>query len=298
MPGVFGVPGIFGVLGYPLAQSLSPYLHSRAFVKEGIAATYTAWEVAPENLASFMKQFRAASGTELPYMGASVTIPHKEAVIPFLDAVTEDAKTIGAVNTLYRNGEKILGHNTDMEGFIAPLRGRAPFPHTVIFGAGGAARAVIAGLAHIGVGTVALSARSREKAERLAAEFASRFDSFAVTNWEEREKCIPASGAVLAVNTTPIGMRGKAEGQSPVPEAFFAQTARPAECLAYDIVYNPLKTAFLTNASASGWQTADGLAMFIGQAAAQFRLWTGKEMDTTWARELLAAKFAAESGEA
>ena len=229
-------------------------------------------------------------------MGASVTIPHKEAVIPFLDAVTEDAKTIGAVNTLYRSDGKILGHNTDMEGFIAPLLGRIPFAHAVVFGAGGASRAVIAGLAHIGVRYLSLVARNREKTERLALEFAPRFTSFTIADWENREKLVSASGPLLAVNTTPLGMRGKAEGQSPVSETFFVRTAHPHECLAYDIVYNPLKTAFLENAAASRWQTIDGLAMFIGQAAAQFRLWTGKEMDTAWARELLAAKFSSEPG--
>lgn len=284
---------VLGVLGYPLAQSLSPYLHSRAFRKEGIEAAYTAWEVAPENLASFMRQFR-----ETPFSGASVTIPHKVAIIPFLDATTEEAKIIGAVNTLYWSDGKIIGHNTDMEGFIAPLRTRLPLPHVVIFGAGGATRAVLAGLSRCGVNTVTLMARKIERAERLASEFASGFASCAVAEWEGRDTIIARiKEPVLVVNTTPLGMRGKAEGQSPLTGTAFAAASRPGECIAYDIVYNPLKTPFLADAEAAGWQTIDGLIMFVRQAAAQFGLWTGKEMDITWAHELLAAKFAADSGE-
>jgi shikimate dehydrogenase len=243
-----------------------------------------------------MQRFRQTPRDGKIYQGASVTIPHKEAVIPFLDSVTEDAKTIGAVNTLYRNGGKILGHNTDMEGFIAPLRSRAAFPHAVLFGAGGAARAVLAALALLGVSSITIAARNSKKAELLISSFTAKFTSLAVTDWDSRAKAVAASAPVLVVNTTPLGMRGKAEGQSPVPESAFSNADFPGECLAYDIVYNPLKTAFLANAQAAGWQTVDGLSMFVGQAAAQFRLWTGKEMDTAWAHGLLSTKFASESG--
>lgn len=288
------MPDVLGVLGYPLAQSLSPYLHSRAFGKVGIEAAYTAWEVAPENLASFMRQFR-----EEPFVGASVTIPHKVAVIPFLDAATEEAKIIGAVNTLYWSHGKVIGHNTDMEGFIAPLRTRLPLPHAVVFGAGGATRAVLAGLSRVGVDTVTLMARKIEKAERLASEFAPGFASLTVADWEGRDTIIARTKEpLLVVNTTPLGMRGKAEGESPLTGTAFTAASRPGECIAYDIVYNPLKTAFLADAEAAGWRTVDGLAMFVRQAAAQFGLWTGKEMEIAWAHELLAAKFTADSGEA
>lgn len=279
---------VFGVLGFPLAQSLSPFLHSRALAAAGLDDTYTAWEIPPKNLAAFMRAFR-----ETPFHGASVTIPHKEAVIPFVDEMTEEAGTIGAVNTLYWEHGKLFGHNTDMEGFVAPLRGGAPFSRALVLGAGGAARAILAGLAALGIGEVFLAARDRARAERLAAEFASRFGAITVKDWECRATPLAATQEpALVINATPLGMRGKAEGVSPLPEGAFAAARNPARNLAYDIVYNPLETAFLAQARAAGWRTEDGLAMFAGQAAAQFRLWTGLAMDVAATRALLARHLA------
>lgn len=274
---------ILGIYGHPLTQSLSPMLHTWALAREGITGTYTAWDTQPEDLDAFIRTFR-----ETPCDGGSVTIPHKETIIPLIDDLTRTARTIGAVNTLFRDNGKLTGHNTDLEGFIAPLKD-LPKPGTaLLLGAGGAARAVLAGFAALGLSTVTVAARSRKKAAKLLADFSPSFRSLSFLQWDEVRLEPPASEeGFWVVNATPLGMRGKAEGESPLPASWFT-AARPERCLAYDLVYNPLETAFLALAKNAGWQCRDGLDMFVGQAAAQFRLWTGRDMDTPAARALLA----------
>ncbi|SBW01377.1 Shikimate dehydrogenase [uncultured delta proteobacterium] len=279
---------IYGVLGHPVAQSMSPMLHTWAFAQKGVRGLYTAWDTPPGELAAFMRAFR-----ETPYDGASVTIPHKEAVIPFLDGLTATAQTIGAVNTLFWEKDRLMGHNTDMEGFLSPLSGLAAPGTALVLGAGGAARAVLAAFASLTVPRVTIAARGQAKAEKLAADFAASFAAITVCSWEDRLTTTPEDGRDFwVVNTTPLGMHGKAEGESPLPEAWFAALP-PERCLAYDLVYNPLETAFLTLAKNAGWRRRDGLDMFVAQAAAQFRLWTGLGMPEPQARLLLANYLAA-----
>lgn len=282
-PGSVSPALILGIYGHPLTQSLSPMLHTWALAREGIAGTYTAWDTQPEDLGSLIRTFR-----ETPCDGGSVTIPHKEAIIPLIDGLTGTARTIGAVNTLFRDNGKLKGHNTDLEGFIAPLKD-LPKPGTaLLLGAGGAARAVLAGFAALGLSKVTVAARSKNKTAKLLADFSPSFQSLSFLPWEEARLAPPASEeGFWVVNATPLGMRGKAEGESPLSASWFA-AAHPERCLAYDLVYNPLETAFLAFAKNAGWQCRDGLDMFVGQAAAQFHLWTGRDMDTSAAHALLA----------
>ena len=281
---------IFGILGHPLAHSMSPVLHTWAFALNGLHGRYTAWDTLPETLPAFMETFR-----KIPYAGASVTIPHKETVIPFLDGLTDTARTIGAANTLFWKNGRLMGHNTDMEGFLAPLAGCAAPQTALVLGAGGAARAVLAGLASVGTTRVIIAARSLARAEELAAAFSSAIAAIAVIPWEERLYVSPESGSRFwAVNTTPLGMRGKNRNISPLPAEWFAGRT-PEHCLAYDLVYNPLETAFLALAKQARWQCRDGLGMFTAQAAAQFHLWTGCAMPVPQARELLVHTLAAHS---
>ena len=281
------------VCGFPLGQSLSPRLHTWALQRAGLAGTYTARETPPENLAAFMDAVRAT-----PLAGVSLTIPHKERVIPLLDGITETARMAGAVNTLYWEKDALKGHNTDIEGFLAPLAARfAPQAlHAglaLVLGAGGAARAVAVGLASLGIPRILISARDKGKAETLARESANntRHNAFAATDWENRAdvwRTASPHAPFLVINTTPVGMRGKAEGLSPYPAESMRQAAlnqRP--CLAYDLVYNPLQTRFLADAAHTGWTCADGLDMFVTQAAAQFHLWTGREFPLDEARTFL-----------
>lgn len=260
---------IYGVLGHPVAHSLSPALHNWAFHELGIPAAYIAFDKSSEELPDFLAAVRS-----LPLAGLSVTIPHKVAVMAALDGVSDLARRVGAVNTLYWDGNRLLGENTDIAGFLEPLQafGRVP-GSALVLGAGGAARAVLAGLLDLGVPRVALSNRTPDKAEALAAEFGVQ-----LVPWDDRRN----ADAELVVNTTPLGMAGERQELSPWADICMSPTQT-----AYDLVYNPQTTKFLADAEGMGCRTIDGLTMFVAQARAQFRLWTGQDFPALPARRLL-----------
>jgi shikimate dehydrogenase len=265
------VPRAYGIIGWPLGHTMSPALHNWGFAELGLDARYTAWPLEPDDLPAFMERVR----TE-PVHGLSVTIPHKRAVMAHLDRISDRALAIGAVNTVYWDGDALCGENTDVIGVVAPLRSLAPLPRSaMVLGAGGAARAAVAGFLELGIERVAVSNRTQAKGDSLAADFgvecvpwSERMD----TDWE------------LICNTTPLGMSGDMEGLTPWDADRFAPGA-----VAYDIVYNPLETRFLAEAGAAGCRTVSGLEMFLHQGLAQFRLWTGRDMDEAGARQLLLA---------
>lgn len=256
---------IYGVIGWPLAQSLSPLIHNTGFQTLNLPGVYLRWEVAPDNLPRFLDAVRT-----LPVRGLSVTIPHKVAVMPLLDGLTREAEAVGAVNTLFWEDGKLRGDNTDVTGFMAPLKALdlpADMP-VLLLGAGGAARAVAAGLTLAGFRQIRIATPS----DKSHLPLAERFGLKAVP-WKARHDA-PAG---LVINTTPLGMRGKHEGESPCDFALL----RPAEncpALAYDIVYNPLKTTFLADAEAHGRRCISGDEMFFGQGDAQFLCWTGQHL--------------------
>jgi shikimate dehydrogenase len=221
----------------------------------------------------------------LHIQGVSVTVPHKEALMPLLDKLTARAGALGAVNTLYWDKDGLCGDNTDVDGFVAPLRGRV-FSSALVLGAGGAARAALAGLHALGLPAVAVCNHNGERAQKLAEKFGVRH-----ADWEDRA----AYEADLVINATPLGMRGAHEERSPLPSAAF--TRRQAGLrMAYDLVYTPLTTRFLAEAEAAGWQAQDGLTMFIAQARAQFRLWTGRDFFEADARALLLRELGTRHG--
>lgn len=265
---------IYGIIGYPLGHSLSPALHNWAFAAADIPAVYLAWPLAPGKVGDFISAMRT-----LPIAGASVTIPHKETVLPYLDALTDAARAVGAVNTLFWDEERLVGDNTDVAGFTAPLQGLA-CDAALVLGAGGAARAVLAGLKELGVREVYLANRTPERSAALAAEFGAL-----IVDWEQRATLDPG----LLVNATPLGMRGAQADASPWPAAGF----RPGQ-IAYDLVYNPLETRFLREAAAAGARSVDGLTMFLGQAAGQFKRWTGDAFELAAAREMLVEMLTAD----
>jgi shikimate dehydrogenase len=270
MPGPFIPEKVYGIIGHPLAQTLSPLLHNWGFARLGVKGSYLAFPTPPEKLAAFIQAVRT-----LPVSGLSVTIPHKEAVMPLLDGVSDLARRAGAVNTLAWEDGRLMGHNTDVTGFLAPLLERGQAPETaLVLGAGGAAKGVLAGLLDLGVSQIAVANRSLRRAQALAGTFGVR-----AVAWEDRAQVC----AGLVVNATPMGMKGKAEGESPLPEDFW----NPAH-LAYDLVYNPRDTLFLRQAKAAGAEVVDGLAMFAAQGAAQFKLWTGLTLPMEEAERLLA----------
>ena len=262
---------LYGITGSPLGHSLSPALHNWALEQAGITGAYLAWPLDAGRMPDFVNAVRV-----LNIQGVSVTIPHKESILPLLDGLTARARALGAVNTLYWGKDGLCGDNTDVDGLIAPLRGRA-FGSALVLGAGGAARAALAALRDLGLPAVAVCSRSGDRTRKLAAECGAQH-----LDWEDRA----AYEADLIINATPLGMYGAHEGQSPLPQAAFTRRYTGAR-LAYDLVYTPLNTRFLSEAEAAGWQTQDGLSMFVAQAQAQFCLWTGQSFPETEARVLL-----------
>ena len=258
----FPSPRLYGLIGHPLAHSLSPLLHTTAFQILGLPAVLAAWPLTSAQLPLFFQAFRL-----LNLEGACVTIPHKEAVIPFLDEISDRARVLGAVNLIHRREGRICGDNTDWPGFLAPLKDYGPAPETrvLLLGAGGAARAAAAGLRELGLQDITVTAPSDRRPAELARAFGLK-----TAPWAARGG-LPCE---LVVNATPSGMAGPAENDTAYPADGFAGRRG----LAYDLVYNPRLTRFLREALAAGWETIDGLAMFLAQAEAQFLIWTGRQM--------------------
>lgn len=263
---------LYGVVGHPLGHSLSPLLHNWGFQATGHQGAYLAFPTPPERLGDFMTAVRA-----LPLSGVSVTIPHKEAVMACVDEITDQARAIGAVNTLYWRDDRLIGENTDITGFLAPLAELAAPPSSaLLLGAGGAAAAAAAGLVAQGVRLIVTN-RNAARGLALAERFGGSF-----VPWEERI----AVDADLLVNCTPLGLAGGRENDTPWPAEAFR-----AGMIAYDMVYNPLMTRFLIEAEAADCHVLSGLDMFLAQAQAQFELWTGQRFDEKEALALLRAKL-------
>lgn len=261
-----GAPTIAVLLAHPAGHSLSPAMHDAAFAALGIVGRYRAWDVAPADLSDALAQLRTSD--EL--LGANVTVPHKLAVLPFLDERTEEAARLGAVNTIVRRDGRLIGHNTDAIGLAAALAtlARPPGPGSaVILGAGGAARAALAVFTAAGA-RVALHNRTAARAEALADAWSPH----------GAVRLLDASGLVAAVrdadwvvNTTSVGMHGGPPG-SPLPDGLL-----PRRGCVIDLVYRPRPTPLLRAASAAGLATHDGLAMLLHQGAAAFEAWTGRD---------------------
>lgn len=249
-----------GIIGWPLGHTMSPVLHNFLFSSMNIAAEYAVWPTPLEKLSSFVARVR-----EEKIQGVSVTIPHKIDIIPHLDGISKRGQSIGAINTLYWKDGLLLGENTDVDGLLFPLLsvGKS-INRAVVLGAGGAARAAVAGLLELGVEHIYVSNRTAEKATLLAEDF-----SVATIPWGNAARCVPE----LVINTTPLGMAGELEQQIPWEEEFLPS------CIFYDLVYNPMETRFLRAAREHGCQTLEGIHMFIHQGLAQFKLWTGREPD-------------------
>ena len=262
------------VIGDPIAQSKSPVIHKFWLKQLGIAADYRACQVTGDGLADYF----AARRADPDWRGCNVTMPHKQAVMPLLDGLDPLAARVGAVNTVVPGVDRLLqGFNTDVPGFLEPLQSLLAAPHLVrmarIFGAGGAARAIVAALADHGF-TVVLAARDPAKARELLNELAPRgehhtppLDHFAQStdfSFDDRTQLFD-----LVVNASPLGMAGR-------PPLALDLSHIPPGSVVYDIVTNPHDTALLTAARAAGFATIDGLAMLIGQAAAAFELFFGQ----------------------
>jgi shikimate dehydrogenase len=255
------------LIGHPVAHSLSGAMQQAAFDSLGIDASYELWDRAPIALADAIAELRTDD-----FLGANVTIPHKERVVPQVDRLTEEAHATGAVNTLTKEGRKLVGHNTDVPGFTVALDqlvGRQKLPrHAVVLGAGGGARAVVYGLIRQGFQRVIVFNRHLHRAESMVKHFgksASHMDLRAMP-WHESIIEAELSKTKLLVNATSIGLNAD---ESPVP----AEILTP-ELLVLDLIY--AQTRLLRDAAAAGCTTSDGETMLLHQGAAAFTLWTGQ----------------------
>jgi len=269
---LFGISGktrVFCVLGHPVGHSVSPAMQNAALREMGLDGVYVAFDVAPGDLPAAVAGLQA-----LGVAGVNCTIPHKEALIPLMDELSEDAAAIGAVNTIvFRDGRKI-GHNTDAPGFLAALRDEGVEPagkQVVVLGSGGSARAVVFALAKEGA-RVTVANRTVARAQELASEVNGRTDAgtVAAIAMEPDALAGPVAGAQILVNTTSIGMSPQVDAMPPVP----VEALHPG-LFAYDLIYNPLETLLLRTARARGARGAHGAAMLAHQGALALEKWTG-----------------------
>ena len=273
-----------GVIGNPVEHSLSPAIHNAAFQKLRLNFVYLAWKV--EAIGDAVKGLRALGN----FRGASVTIPHKVAVLPFLDEVDATARHIGAINTIVSENGKLLGANTDATGALLALKeGNASLggEPVVILGSGGAARAIAFALAaEAGIHRLHLLGIDDEERRGLASDLMHRTAVHVADAYldEQSLKAALAEARVL-IHCTPIGMAPKA-GISCVPSHLLHR-----DLTVMDIVYNPRETKLLADAKAAGCRTISGLEMFLYQAAAQFERWTGQSAPTPVMRAVLESRF-------
>jgi shikimate dehydrogenase len=267
-----------GLLGYPLGHSVSPAMHNAAFEALGLDGRYDALPTPPERLAETVAGLPAAG-----YRGVNVTIPHKQAVMPLLDELSDAAQAIGAVNTVVVEAASVSiredptrpailrGDNTDWLGFVHPLDTRGfdlAGKSALLLGAGGSARAVIYALLQRGMAQLTIWARNPARAAELASHALTLAPRLTVNHSPFTVHHSPA----LIVNATPLGMWPHVDA-SPWP----ADLPIPAGALVYDLVYRPERTLFLQQAEAAGCATQGGLEMLVVQGAAAFELWTGQK---------------------
>ena len=263
------MPQRLGIIGHPIGHSISPVFQQAALDAIGFDGTYQAWDVEPQDVGQFVDGLRTP-GT----LGINVTVPHKEAVIPFLDEVDDWASTAGAVNTIVNREGRLTGHNTDGIGFLRALREGAGFEpagrDVLVLGAGGSARGVVYALARAGVARLFIANRTVERAAQLAA--LSVDSGVAAEALELPEAPGAAKEVALIVNCTSMGMsHGPDETGTPLNAEDI-----PSSVLVNDLVYNPQETPLLREAARAGAATLGGIQMLVYQGAASFEMWTGQ----------------------
>lgn len=259
----------YGVLGHPISHSLSPIMLGAAFREAGVEASFEKFDVPPEDLGKFVQQVR-----DEKIQGLSVTIPHKIEIMPHLDVIEEHAKHIHAVNTVFWKDEKLHGTNTDWIGAMQTLETNTKLEGktAVVLGGGGAAHALVYGLLQHKALSVTVITREAWEFEDLQKKFSDVKYDF-IQNLDNYSPDI-------LINSTPLGMHGKFEGQSFVPTEYF-ENHKP---LVFDIVYTPEVTKLLEDAQKAGCETIEGLGMLVRQGVQQFKIWTGQKpsFDAMW----------------
>jgi shikimate dehydrogenase len=272
-----------GLIGYPLKHSISPYFQQAALNYYGLDIRYEAWETGLAQVKDTVNNLRKPQN-----IGANVTVPYKETVLPLLDGADDLARVIGAVNTIVKKDDKLVGHNTDASGFIEALERQGGFDpegkRVVILGAGGVARAAAFSLVRKKTASLAITDGIFERAEALAENLTryagdsapgqpsprSRVSAF---RWQDLNSAQTLANCDLIVHCTTIGMKDSPqEGQSPL-----GLEVIPRDVLVYDVVYNPSPTPLLALARKAGAHVLGGLPMLVYQGAGSFKLWTGRE---------------------
>jgi shikimate dehydrogenase len=255
------------LIGHPVAHSLSGAMQQAAFDALGVDARYELWDRTALQLPEAIGELRGDD-----FLGANVTIPHKERVVPLVDRLTEEGHATGAVNTITREGKRLVGHNTDVPGFrvaLDKLVGRQKMPrNAIVLGAGGGARAVVFGLITEGFQRIVVFNRHLHRAEGMVKHFGRSAAHMELRAMPWHESIIEAELAKtkLLINATSIGL---ATDASPIPAEIV-----PPELLILDLIYN--RTRLLRDAEAAGSQVMDGELMLLHQGAAAFTLWTGQ----------------------
>ncbi|MEX2117507.1 MAG: shikimate dehydrogenase [Bacteroidota bacterium] len=270
----------YAIIGHPVSHSLSPFLHTTAFNALGLDCSYEAIEIAPEDLATSIRNLMDEG-----IAGFNVTVPHKETIIPLIDDLDEAARSVGAVNTVLNTKGKFTGTNTDVYGFnrlAEPYADAIAGNQVAVLGAGGAARAVLYALTTgFGPGRITLFNRTIDRAERLASEFSTEkilINSESLFQ-EDLQKLVESSSVVI--NTTSVGMKPYTDA-SPLDDVEFREGQ-----IVIDLVYSPRETKLLKSAKDAGATAVSGFDMLLHQAAGAFRIWTGREMPMDTVRKVL-----------
>ncbi|MFH1800351.1 MAG: shikimate dehydrogenase [Candidatus Omnitrophota bacterium] len=281
---------LYGIFGYPLSHTLSPAMHEAAFCRLGIDAHYIVLESTPVDFKKLMRR-----SSKLSLSGFNVTVPFKETVMKYLDSIRPEARAIGAVNTVFKQGRQWIGTNTDMEGFLRAIMKEGGFrpsgKKAVILGAGGAARAVVYGLSRAGIREILIADCFPQKARKIARKMRKLFKqvgyhAVAAGTSEVKEALQKAD---VVINATPIGLRS--QDPKVVPESWIPQAGRVQVTLRgraskkasygpkffMDLIYNPAVTPFLKMAKKKGHRTLNGLGMLLYQGARALELWTGRK---------------------
>jgi len=262
---------LVGLMGWPVGHSLSPAMHNAAFAELDIDWIYLPLPVQPGDVDSAIKGLVA-----LNFVGSNVTVPHKQAVMRYMDELSEAARITGAVNTILIQDGRLLGYNTDPIGFLNSLQEAGCHPQgmrVAVLGAGGSARAVVYALAQVGADSVVVVNRTVERAAVLVDDMDGLFPNNALSYEPLTQETLVTLGnnVDLVVNSTSVGMYPHVAA-CPWPE----EVPMPGNAVYYDLIYNPLETVFLARARAMGATGVDGLGMLVHQGALAFETWTGQ----------------------
>ena len=266
---------LYGIVGFPVKHTLSPVMQEAAFVRSNIKAYYLALELDPGAFRNIMRKL-----PRLVLSGFNVTVPYKEKVIAYLDQLTPEARSVGAVNTVFRKGKKWVGANTDIDGFLTSLKKDGGFnpkgKKVLVFGAGGAARGVVYGLCREGAKSVWVANRRLSRAQKIAKDMKHHFPK---TGWQTSglsETSVKAAfdSVDLVIHATSVGLSSKEASLFPYA---LIPAAKKKKILFLDLIYDPEETNILKAARRKGHRTLGGAGMLLYQGAKAFEYWTGKK---------------------